>query len=78
MIWVDVHLFGYIVRYSPTGKETFRLELDSEATISELLAKIQFPSEVERVVLVNGHQANFSTRLADGDEVFIFVPVAGG
>ncbi len=52
--------------------------MDSEATISELLAKIQFPSGVERMVLVNGHQANFSTRLADGDEVFIFVPVAGG
>ncbi len=52
--------------------------MDSEATISELLAKIQFPSGVERMVLVNGHQANFSTRLVDGDEVFIFVPVAGG
>jgi len=78
MMWVDVQLFGYIVKYSPTGKETFRLELDPEATIGKLLAKIYFPPEVERVVLANGRQANSFTRLAEGDEVFIFVPADGG
>jgi len=78
MMWVNVQLFGYIDRYSPTGEKTFRLELNPEATLGELLAKICFPPEVEKVILVNGHQAKSATPLTDGDEVFIFAPATGG
>jgi molybdopterin converting factor small subunit len=46
--------------------------------MGRLLAEIKFPADIEKMVLVNGHQANPSTRLADGDEVFIFAPAAGG
>ena len=75
---VNVQLLGYLAKYSPTGKETFKLELDLEATIGRLLEKINFPPDVEKMVLVNGGQSNHSTRLADGDEVFIFASAAGG
>lgn len=75
---VNVQLLGYLAKYSPTGKETFKLELDPEATIGQLLGKINFPPNVEKMVLVNGHQANRSTPLADCDDVFIFAPAAGG
>ena len=75
---VSVQLLGYLAKYSPTGKETFKLELGPEATIGQLLEKINFPPNVEKMVLVNGHQASHSTRLAEGDEVFIFAPAAGG
>ena len=43
---VNVRLLGYLAKYSPTGKETFKLELDPEATISWLLGKIRFPPDV--------------------------------
>lgn len=75
---VNVQLLGYLAKYSPTGKEVFKQELDPEATIGQLLEKINFPSDVEKMALVNGRQANHSTRLADADEVFIFAPAAGG
>jgi len=75
---INVQLLGYVVKYSPTGKETFKLEMDLDATIGGLLAKINMPEEVEKMVLVNGRQANPSTRLVEGDEVFIFSPAAGG
>ena len=75
---VNVQLLGYLARYSPTGKEIFTQELDLEATIGRLLEKIGFPPHMEKMVLVNGHQSNEATRLADGDEVFIFAPAAGG
>jgi molybdopterin converting factor small subunit len=75
---IDVQLLGYLAKYSPVEKETFKLELETEATIGQLLAKMNIPRDVEKMVLVNGHQANHSTQLADGDEVFIFSPAAGG
>jgi molybdopterin converting factor small subunit len=75
---VNVQLLGYLAKYSPTQKETFRLELEPEATIGGLLGKIDFPPDLEKMVLVNGHRSNEATRLADGDEVFIFSPAAGG
>ncbi len=75
---IDVQLFGYLVKYSPVEKENFQLELDPDATVSQLGDTLKIPAEVEKMVLVNGHQANPSTRLADGDEVFIFAPAAGG
>lgn len=75
---VNVQLLGYLVKYSPAGKEIFTQELDPEATIGRLLEKIGFPPDMEKMALVNGHQANEATRLADGDEVFIFAPAAGG
>jgi sulfur carrier protein ThiS len=75
---VTVQLLGHIVRYSPTGREIFPLEVEPAATLAGLLSAIGFPSEEEKVVLVNGRQAKDSAVLAEGDEVFIFVPAAGG
>jgi molybdopterin converting factor small subunit len=75
---VHVQLLGYLAKYSPTGKEIFTQDLDPEATIGRLLEKIDFPPNLEKMVLVNGHRSNEATRLAEGDEVFIFSPAAGG
>ncbi len=75
---VDVQLLGTLSEYSPTGNEKFTLELLPEATVVQLLEKIHFPDDIEKMILVNGHQAQPSTRLAEGDDVFIFAPAAGG
>jgi molybdopterin converting factor small subunit len=75
---IDVQFLGYLAKYSPTGKETFKLEVGSDGTVSQLLARLKFPIDIEKMVLVNGRQANPSTPLAEGDEVFIFAPAAGG
>ena len=75
---VDVQLLGFLVRFSPTGKEKFPLVLEPDATIGQLLEKIKFPLDLPKMILVNGNQANHSTSLAESDEVFIFTPAAGG
>jgi molybdopterin converting factor small subunit len=75
---VNVQLMGYLAKYSPTGKEIFTLEMDPGATIGRLLEKINFPPNLEKMVLVNGTRSNEATRLAEGDEIFIFSPAAGG
>ena len=75
---IDVQLLGYLSKYSPTGKETFKMEVNPEGTVGWLLDELKIPPEVEKMVLVNGKQANSSTKLEDGDDVFIFAPAAGG
>ncbi len=75
---IDIHLLGYLVRFSPTKKEKFQLELPNGATVSQLLEEIEFPANLSKVILVNGCRRNGSARLVDGDEVSIFIPEAGG
>ena len=75
---INMHLLGYLAKFSPTKQEKFKLELPGEATVGQVLKEIEFPTDLEKVLLVNGRHATGSTQLADGDEIFVFVPAAGG
>ena len=75
---VHVHLFAYLAKYSPTGEEKFDLDLVPETTVGQLTEKLKIPADIEKRVLVNGCHADSSARLAEGDDVFIFPPAAGG
>jgi len=75
---IDIHLLGYLARFSPTKKEKFQLEFPNGATINQLLEEIELPADLSKVVLVNGCHGNGSAQLVDGDEVSIFIPEAGG
>lgn len=75
---IDVHLLGYLAKFSPTKQEKFKLDLHGESTVSRLLEEIEFPADLESVILVNGCHGSRSTKLSEKDEVFIFIPAAGG
>ncbi len=75
---VDVQLLGYLARFSPTEKEKFQMDLEPGATVAHVLEKVRFPPDLQKMILLNGRQANPSTRLAEGDDVFIFSPATGG
>jgi molybdopterin converting factor small subunit len=75
---IDIHFLGYFAKFSPTRQERFKLDLSGDATVSRLLEEIKFPSDLEKVILVNGCHGNHSTKLSEGDEIFIFAPAAGG
>jgi molybdopterin converting factor small subunit len=77
-MFVRVQLFAYLSKFSPTGQEKFQMELEPEATVEWLIAKLRIPSDFEKMILVNGRQANVSMPLEEGDDVFIFPPSAGG
>ena len=75
---INIYLLGYLAKFSPTKREKFNLELPEGATVGQVLKKIEFPADLERVLLVNGRRADGSAQLADGDEIFVFMPAAGG
>jgi hypothetical protein len=75
---VHVHLFGSFSRYSPTGSDKFQIEIENPDSVESLLERIGFPSDVERMVVVNGSQSGSSTPVRDGDDIFIYYPAAGG
>jgi molybdopterin converting factor small subunit len=75
---IHVQLFAYLSKFSLSGQEKFQLEVGPDATVGWLLGNLKIPPDFERMVLVNGRRANPETRLAEGDDVFIFPPAAGG
>jgi len=47
-------------------------------TLGDLLAELEIPEEKARILLVNGVAASGERRLAGGDVVAVFPPMAGG
>jgi sulfur carrier protein ThiS len=81
---VEVSLCA-VLRYSseacgPGGAETGtgEIEVADGATLGELVGALGLPEGVTAVACVNGKNARDDTRLADGDQVYVFLPVSGG
>lgn len=75
---IQVRLFSVLRRYAPTGAGETTLDLPSGATVNRVFDQLGIPEGVERVILVNGRHGTEETPLAEGDEVTLFPPVAGG
>jgi molybdopterin converting factor small subunit len=75
---ITVDLFGFLADYGPEGRRAFPLEIDGMATTGWLIGKLALPPDLQLMVLINGQRVDTGHPLNDGDEVFIFSPVAGG
>lgn len=81
---VAFKLFASLTDYLPPERDGNRIELDVEegTTVSELIARFRVPERSAHLVLVNGHfvpaDARATRRLADGDELAVWPPIAGG
>ena len=78
---VHVKLYASLRRYRPDLAlgESFTCAISNGATVEQLLAELLkvTPGEVA-IPLVNGVKVELSHRLADGDNVALFPPIAGG
>jgi molybdopterin synthase sulfur carrier subunit len=75
---VQVNLFANLRDYAPDGEGSFDLALADGATVTDLLAVLKVPPQVQAVVLVNGRRSEPSTPLAPEDTVTLFPPMEGG
>lgn len=81
---VTFKLFATLADYLPPERKYNAVELDvpSQTTISDLVARFGLPPRLVHLVLVNGvyvePAARSERRLGEGDTVAIWPPVAGG
>ena len=77
---IAVQLHATLTTFLPPDSRdgVARLELPDHATIAELIHRLGIPSDLSRIVLVNGHDVEDDVRLRAGDVVDVFPPLAGG
>jgi len=81
---VTLKLYATLADYLPAGARNNRVELDvaDAATVNAVLAPFSLPPKLTHLVLVNGvfvsPEARDSTRLAEGDALAVWPPIAGG
>ena len=77
---VEVHLFATLARFLPPESREGRVVLDvpDGARAREVIQRLGIPPEFERVLLVNGHEADADAVLRADDVLTLFPPLAGG
>ena len=77
---VEIHLFATLERYLPPGSRdgVAVLEVPEGSTAADVARRLGIPSGLERVLLVNGSEATPDRRLAPGDVLDLYPPLAGG
>lgn len=75
---IQVKIIGALMK--PAGKEDFSQEMPDQATIQDLLLKLGYHEKHLNIIMaaVNGKQKKNSTKLKNGDEVELSLPVGGG
>jgi sulfur carrier protein ThiS len=82
---VTLKLFALLTDYLPLharGDNQVQLEVQSDATIEQIIASLNLPARLVHLVLVNGVYVpppqRASHTLNDGDVLAIWPPIAGG
>jgi molybdopterin converting factor small subunit len=77
---VTVKLFATFRDFlpEPAAQCTLGLDVDSHATVRNVLTRLGVPDDLPRIVLINGHYAAEDCHLDRGDVVSIFPPLIGG
>ncbi len=77
---VEVRLFANLAKLLPPGSQKKRatLTVRKGTTVNDLLDKLNIPSRITNIVMVNGVQGDREAELAEGDVVSVFPPIAGG
>jgi molybdopterin converting factor small subunit len=79
-VTVEVRLFATLAQFLPPGSKNGlgRLDVPDGTTLGDLPARLGIPPALERVCLLNGAEAGPERRLAPGDVIDMFPPLAGG
>ncbi len=54
------------------------MEVGEGANVRQLLEQLKVPSDVVKIIFLNGAHAGTDATLKDGDRLGVFPPVAGG
>ena len=78
-ITITVKLFAMLKKYVPEGSsDGISLSLPSGATVQDAVDALKIPREQAGLLVVDDTYVEVKTVLADGLELSIFPPLAGG
>ncbi len=77
---IELRLYASLSRYLPEEREgnSCRMEVEPGITIQDVLQRLHIPSEIPKVIFLNGVHARGDEVLQEGDRLGVFPPVAGG
>ncbi len=76
---INIKLMGALRNQLSNTKGSTEVDIESGATVDSVLKKLELPAGRVHLVMVNGTMEHDRGRLlADGDELTLFPPVAGG
>lgn len=81
---LTLKLFASLTEYLPKGSQANQapLEVDDEASVQDIIDKLQLPERLVHLVLLNGvfipPEQRGSQKPKSGDQLAIWPPVAGG
>jgi sulfur carrier protein ThiS len=81
---VTVKLYATLADYLPPGSRNNRVEIEvaEPAAVDAVLQPFSLPPRLTHLVLLNGTyiapEARATTRLAEGDTLAVWPPIAGG
>jgi sulfur carrier protein ThiS len=65
-------------RDRPSAEGWFEIEFVEGTTVQDAVQELGLPAGMESIACVNGRPRPEGTPLADGDRLYVFVPVSGG
>jgi molybdopterin converting factor small subunit len=82
MISVTIKIHHGFKQFLPAGIKTgdpFDVSVENNTAVGDLLRdKIKLPSDMPKMILINGLHSKNKQPLKDGDTVSLFMPMAGG
>jgi len=77
---IEVNLYASLAKYLPKNSEgkPCIMEVGEGANVRQLLEQLKVPSDVVKIIFLNGAHAGTDATLKDGDRLGVFPPVAGG
>jgi len=77
---VEVRLFATLTQYLPPGSRDGSAVVDvpDGSSAREVTRRLGIPTDLERVILVNGRDANPDAPLTSQDVLMLFPPLVGG
>ena len=69
---------SYDINDPRSTRGQFEIEVAEGTTLHDAVQALGLPAGIESIACVNGRPSPEGTPLADGDRLYVFVPVSGG
>lgn len=76
MISIELKLFVTLSQYLPKNAAAYDVATDK--TVAQLIADLDIPSDLVKLIFINGRRQESDYKLKSGDRLALFPPVGGG